>query len=195
VADRGSVLSWTFAARAEAGRVLLPGVGPLLGAGLVAALGGTLLLAAGRLAGALEGVQLAARGALWAGLGLTMAAVVLAAVRLVGHAAASGGVLRLGAFAVAAAWLAGALVATRPGAPALLGKAAPFVLPLAVLAAVAIAIAVSVSGVLRDGTYATSSAAAAAAAALLGLAAREPTRAPGLRHLAFALSLLAPAVI
>jgi hypothetical protein len=52
----------------------------------------------------------------------------------------------------------------------------------------------SVSGVLRDGTYATSSAAASASAALLGLAALEPTRAAGVRRLALLVSLLALAV-
>jgi hypothetical protein len=60
--------------------------------------------------------------------------------------------------------------------------------------ALAIAIVACVSGVVRDGTYATSSAAASASAALLGLAALEPTLAPGLRRFAFVLSLLAPAV-
>jgi hypothetical protein len=95
---------------------------------------------------------------------------------------------------VALAWLVVSLLAERPGPAELLARFARFVLPLAVLAAVAIAIAVAVSGVLREGTYATSSSAASAAAALLGLAALEPTGAPGLRRFAFALFLLAPAV-
>jgi hypothetical protein len=54
---------------------------------------------------------------------------------------------------------------------------------------------VAVAGVLRDGTYATSTAAAAASAALLGLAAIEPTRAPGLRRFAFLLAFLALAAM
>jgi hypothetical protein len=195
VADRGSVLSWTFAVPSGGGRLPLPGVGLLLGAALVAALGGTLLLAAGTLAGTLDAVRPAARGSLWAGLGLTTAAVLLAALRVAAHPGASGGGLRLGALALAASWLAGSLVATRPGPPALLGRVAPVVLPLAVLAAVAVAVFVSVSGVLRDGTYAASSAAACASAALLGMAALEPTRAAGVLRLAFALSLLGTAVI
>jgi hypothetical protein len=65
------------------------------------------------------------------------------------------------------------------------------VLPLAVLVALALAIAAGVSGVLRHGTYTTPSAATFAAVALLGLAALEPTGAPGLRRLGFALTLLA----
>jgi hypothetical protein len=68
-------------------------------------------------------------------------------------------------------------------------------MPTAVLAAVAITVGAAVSGVLRDGTYATSSSAACASAALLGLAALEPTRAAGLRRLAFVLFLLAPALL
>jgi hypothetical protein len=62
-----------------------------------------------------------------------------------------------------------------------------------VLAALALAIAVAAAGVLRDGTYATPH--AAAAAALLGLAALEPTRAPGLRRFAFLLVFLALTVM
>jgi hypothetical protein len=194
LADRGGVLAWSFAVPAVGGRVVLPGVGVLLGAALVAALGGTLLLVAGRVAGDVGSVEPAGRGALWLAVGATLAALLLAVVRVAGHPAAGAAVLPLGGLAVAAAWLAASLLATRPDAPPLLARVAPLALPLAVLVALAIAIVACVSGVLRDGTYATSSAAASASAALLGRAALEPTRAPGLRRFAFILSLLAPAV-
>jgi hypothetical protein len=194
LADRGGVLAWSFAVPAEGGRVVLPGVGVVFGAALVAALGGTLLLVAGRGAGEVGSVEPAGRGALWLAAGATLAALLLAVVRVAGHPAAGAAVLPLGGLAVAAGWLAASLLATGPQVPPLLVRVAPLALPLAVLVALAIAIAAGVSGVLRDGTYGTSSAAALASAALLGLGALEPTRAPGLRRLAFGLSLLAPAV-
>ena len=87
--------------------------------------------------------------------------------------------------------LAGSLFATRPGAPPLASRLGALALPVAALAAVALAIALGVSGVLGDGTYATPAAASAAATALLGLSALETTGAPGLRRLAFLLALLA----
>jgi hypothetical protein len=194
LADRGAVLAWTFAVPAEGGRVALPGVGVLLGAGLVAALGGTLLLVAGRLAGTAAGVAPAGRGALWVAVASTTAALLLGVVRVSGHAAGREAVLPLGALAVAVFWLAASLLVSRAGAPPLPARLVPLALPLAVLAALAVAVTASVSGVLRDGTYATSSAAASASAALLGLAALEPTRAAGVRRLALLVSLLALAV-
>ena len=195
LADRGAVLAWTFAVRATEGRVPLPGVGVLLGAALIAAFGGSLLLAAGRLAGDAAGVRPLARGALWLALGLATAGLLLAGVRVAGLPAAGAAPVPLGGLAVAAVLLAASLFATRPGAPPLLVRVAPLALPLGVLAALALAIAAGVSGVLRDGSYATPFVAACAAAALLGLAALEPTGTPGLRRCAFLLALLAPAVI
>jgi hypothetical protein len=194
LAGGGSLLSWTLAVRAGDGPLPIPGAGVVLGAALVAALGGTLLLAAGRLAGDAAGVRPAGRGALWAGAAATAVALAIAAVRLASHPAASAALLPLGALALVAAWLAGSLLATRAEAPSLFAGAAPLVRPVAAFASVAAGIAVGVSAVLRDGTYATPSVAASACAVLLGLAALEPTRAPGLRLLAFALALLAPAV-
>ena len=195
LADRGAVLAWSFAVPAEGGRVPLPGVGVLFGVGLVAALAGTLLLVAGRVAGDVASVGPAARGALWLAVGVAVTALVLAVVRVSGLPAAGAAVLPLGGLALAVAWLAASLLAARRQAPPLLARVAPLALPLAVLAALAIAIVAAVSGVLQDGTYATSSAAASASAALLGLAALEPTRACGPRRFAFALFLLAPAVL
>jgi hypothetical protein len=195
LAGRGAVLAWTFAVRGEGGFVALSGVGVLLGAGLLAALAGTLLLLAGRVAGDVAAVRPVGRGALWVAVATAAGALVLAVVRASGLPEAGAAVLPLGGLALATAWLVVSLVAERPGPAGLLARFAPFALPLAVLAAVAIAIAAGVSGVLRDGTYATSSSAASAAAALAGLAALEPTRAPGLRRFAFAVFVLAPAVI
>ena len=80
------------------------------------------------------------------------------------------------------------------GAPPLASRLGALALPLAVLAAVALSIALAVSGVLGDGTYATPAAASAAATALLGLSALETTGASGLRRLAFLLALLALAI-
>ncbi len=80
------------------------------------------------------------------------------------------------------------------GTPPLFSLVAPLALPVAVMAALALAIGAAVSGVLRDGTYATPSSAACASAALLGLAALEPTSAPGLRRFAFLLAVLALAL-
>jgi hypothetical protein len=194
LADRGAVLAWSFAVTAGGGRVPLPGVGVLLGVGLVAALGGTLLLVAGGLAGKVASVGPAGRGALWVAVAAAVAALLLSVVRVSGHPAAEAAVLPLGALAVAVAWLAASLLVGRPDAPPLIARLAPLALPLAVVAALAIAIVASVSGMLRDGTYATASAGASASAALLGLAALEPTRAPGLRRLAFLVCLLAPAL-
>ncbi len=195
LAGRGGVLAWTFAVRGEDGPVALPGVGVLLGVSLLAALAGTLLLWAGRLAGGVAGVRPAGRGALWLAVAAAVGGLVLAIVRVPGLREAGAAVLPLGGLALALAWLVVSLLAAKPGVAPLLARFAPLALPLAVVAAVGIAIAAAVSGVLRDGTYATPTSAGCASAALLGLAALEPTRAPGLRRFAFALFLLAPAVV
>jgi hypothetical protein len=170
-------------------------VGVLLGVSLVAALAGTLLLFAGRLAGDVAGVRPVGRGALWLAVGAVLCALVLGAYRASDLAEPGAAVLALGALALAAAWVVVSLLATKPGSAAFLARSASVALPLAVLAAIAIAVFVALSGVLRDGTYATPSSMACASAALLGLAALEPTRAAGLRRFVFALFLLAPALL
>jgi hypothetical protein len=193
LADRGSVLAWSFGVPAAAGRVPLAGVGVLLGASLIGGLGGSLLLAAGRLAGDGAGVGPVARLALWLSVGLGAAGLVLAAVRasLLPEGVAS---LPLAGLAAAVAVLAASLLATWPGNPPVFSLLVPLALPLGVVAALALAIGGAVVGVLRDGTYASPTAAAAAAAALLGLVALEPTRAPGLRRFAFLLAVLSLAL-
>ena len=194
--DRGAVLAWSFGVVAAERRVPLAGVGVLLGAALVAALGGGLLLIAQKLAGTGEGARPTGRAALGLGVLLSGAGLLLAAFRV---AAVPGEVddasrLALAGVAAAAGVLAGSLFATRPGAPPRVSHLVTLVLPLAALAAVALAIGLAVLGVLGQGTYATPAAAAAAATALLGLSALETTRAPGLRRFAFLLALLALAV-
>jgi hypothetical protein len=193
VADRGAILAWSFGVSTTAGRAPLPGVGALLGAAFIAALGGSLLLGAGRLAGA--NAAPAAQAMLWLAVAAATAGLLLAAVRLAGLPVAGTAALPLAGPAFTAACLAASLFATGPGAPSLVVRVARFALPLGVLAALVLAMIVAVSGVLRDGTYATPSARSSAATVLLGLAALEQTRAPGPRRFAFLLSLSALAVV
>jgi len=193
--DRGSVLAWSFDLAVDGGRVPLAGVGVLLGAALILALGGTLLLAAARLAGEGAGSRPLARGALWLAVLLAGAALALALARMAALPAGPATALPLAGVGFAAAVLAGALVASRTPSLTFVSRAAPLVLPLGVVAAIGLAVVAGVAGVWRDGTYATPAAAASAAAALLGLGALEPTGAPGLRRFAFLLALLALAIV
>ncbi len=192
--DRGALLAWTFAVPATAGRVALPGVGVVLGGALLAGLGGSLLLAAGRLAGDGAPVLGAARAALWLSVGLTGTGLALAVARVAALPAADGAVPPLVALAAAAVVLAGSLLLTGPTAAPALPIAMHLALALTVLGALALATAAAVSGTWRDGTYATPFATAAAATALLGLSGAEPTRAPALRGFLFLVALLALAV-
>jgi hypothetical protein len=195
VVDRGSVLGWSFGLGADGGRVPLAGVGVLLGAALVLALGGTLLLAAAGLAGDGAGSRPAARGALWLAVLLVGAALALALVRLAAIPGGPASGRPLAGIGIAAAVLAGALIASRAPSPPLVSRVAPLVLPLAAVAAIGLAVVAGVSGVMREGTYATPAAAASSAAALLGLGALEPAGASGLRRFAFLLALLALAIV
>jgi hypothetical protein len=194
--DRGAVLGWSLGVPAAAGRAPLAGAGVLLGSALIAALAGCLLLAAMRLAGGPEGVRQPGRAALGLAALLAGAGLLLAVVRvasLPGEAGSSSWQPLVG-IAAATVILSGSLVATRKGAPPLASRLGALALPLAALAALALAIALAVSGVLRDGTYATHAAAAAAATGLLGLSALETTGAPGPRRVAFLVALLALAL-
>lgn len=191
----GSVLAWSFGLPTGTGRVALPGVGVLLGAALLLALGGTLVLLAGRLAGEGAGALPVGRSGLWGALALGTGGLVLAAVRLaLLPAAAAAAWTPLLGLAVGVGVLAGSLASTLPSPPAALARVAAGSLPTAAWLAVVGAIAVAVASVLRDGTYATEGSAAAAATSLLGLAALEPTGASGLRRFAFLLALLALAI-
>ena len=174
----------------------LAGTGVLLGAALVAALGGCLLLVAQRLAGD-GGAPGRRAGPRWGWPSCWREPASCSR--------SSGWRLSPAKWKAPLAWrwpasrapsavLAGSLFATRPGAPPFVSRLVALALPLAALVAVALAIALAVSGVLGDGTYATPAAASAAATALLGLSALETTGAPGLRRFAFLLALLALAI-
>jgi hypothetical protein len=194
--DGGAVLGWSIAIATGAGRAPLAGAGVLLGAALIASLGGGLLLLAGRLSGEPGPVREAGRTALWLAVLLAVAGLALATVRatsLPGDVSLASCRPLLG-IAAAVAILAGSLLATRAGARAPAPRLGALALPLAALLAVGLAIALGVSGVLRDGTYATPAAASAAAAAMLGLSALEPTGGALLRRFAFLLALLALAI-
>jgi hypothetical protein len=194
--DGGAVLTWSFGVPAAAGRVPLAGTGVLLGAALVAALGGCLLLGARRLADGVDGARPAGRAGLGLAVLLAGAGLLLAIVRAASLPAKVEGttLLPLVGVAGAVAVLAGSLLATRPGVPPFVSRLAALALPLAGLVAAALAISRAFFGVLGDGTYATPAAAAAAATALLGVSALENTGAPGPRRLAFLLALLALAI-
>jgi hypothetical protein len=194
--DRGAVLGLRLGVVAGAGRAPLEGVGVLLGSTLIAALGGCLLLLARKLSGGPEGARTAGRVALGLAVLLAGGGLLLATVRVASLPAEVDGTSRLALAGVAGAVavLAVALLATRPRVPLLVSSLGAHALPLAALGALALAIALAVSGVLRDGTYATPASASAAATALLGLSALETTGASGLRRLAFLLALLALAV-
>jgi hypothetical protein len=194
--DGGAVLTWSFGVPAAAGRVPLAGTGVLLGAALVAALGGCLLLGARRLAGGVEGARPAGRVGLGLAVLLAGAGLLLAVVRAASFPAAVERTTLLPLVGVAGAVvvLAGSLFATRPGVPPFVSRLAALALPLAALVATALAISLAFFGVLGDGTYATPAAAASAATALLGVSALEKTGAPGPRRLAFLLAFLVLAI-
>jgi hypothetical protein len=193
VADRGAVLAWAFGVPTAEGRVPLPGVGVLLGAALVASLGGSVLLAARELAGPGTDVRQAARGLLGAGVVFGSMGGVVAVIQLLRLA---GGGLPAAARPVVGLLLAVGLVALslrplRRGEPAVSGtRLSELALPLAVLLAVLAALAAGVLGVLRDGTYGTMAVSALAATALLGAASLEPTRLAAGRRVAFLVALL-----
>jgi hypothetical protein len=187
------VLSWRFGVPTPDGRVPLAGVGILLGLALVATLLGTLLLAAWRLAGESAPVAVAgpARAALWLGITLAAAGVALAAVRVARLPHASP--LALLALGVVASLLALALLST--GRPSAWGaRALALLWPAVVVGALASTFVAGVTGLQREGTYATTHASAAASAALVGLAAVEPTRLSGALRFAFVLALLSLAL-
>ena len=80
LADGARLVSWSFGVPSPAGRVPLPGVGVLLAVSLLAAVAGTLWLAAVALAG--QGTPAAGRTALWLAVSTGGAGLVLAVVRV-----------------------------------------------------------------------------------------------------------------
>jgi hypothetical protein len=194
--DHGAVFSWTFGVEGATGRVLLRGVGVPLGAALLLALGGVLLLASARLAPEGSGARPVGVGALWGAVAAGVLGVVLALLRV---AALSGGLgpggARSPALVVAAVGTLAVclLEGSGPGSSdsdALLVRAARLNHVAAALA-LAAAVAAGVESWWREGSYITPLTAAAVAAGLLGLAAREP-EAPlnAARRLLFLLALL-----
>ena len=189
LADRGSVLGWSYGVATRLGRVALPGVGVLLGLALLAGLLGTSLLAAWRSSNGAAWAPRPARLALWLAVALAVAGLGLAVARLalVARVGLPAGPASL---AAATAFLAVTLAATRTTSPSG-ARVLALAWPAAGAATFALALAAALVGLARDGTYATPAAAAASSAALLGLAALEPTAlAPALR-IAFLLALAA----
>lgn len=186
-----SALAWTLSVPGAAGPLPLRGAGVLLGLGLLAALLGTLLLAAERAAGREVSVRPAGHAALWGAVALlalgaaiggvqvtSLGAVTLAAAAPVLGLAGAAGVMAL---ALVLARLADAGAGPAPTA---------WLLPAAVAAVVLAGLAAAALGLRRDGSYATPLALSVAATGLLGLASLEPTGWPGVRRLAFLLAAL-----
>jgi hypothetical protein len=107
--DRGAVLSWTFGVGPEPERVVLPGVGVVLGVALVAAFGGVLLVGGAKIAPEAASVRPAGVVALWAALAATTLGIGLALTRL-GSLPEEVGTAAAGPLAVLVA-VAGALAA------------------------------------------------------------------------------------
>lgn len=179
VVDGGAVLSWTFGVGEGPERALLSGVGVALGAALVTALGGTLLLGAALFAPPAPGARKAGLGALGVAAVAATLGVVVALVRLASvseglrTAAARPLALLVGVTGVLGLFLLEAAGFIRPR-DAGAGPRGALALRLAVALALAAAVAAGFEAWWRDGSYATSLTAAASAAALLGLAALEP---------------------
>jgi hypothetical protein len=191
--DRGAVFSWTFGVESETGRVILRGVGVPLGAALLFALGGVLLLASARLAPEGQRAGPVGVGALWGavaagilGVGLALGRVAATSVDLGPNGARS-----LALLVAAVGTLAVCLLGSGSSDSDARLRRAARLFHVAVALALAAAMAAGVDAWWREATYATPHTAAAAAAALLGLAARTP-EAPltGTRRLLFLASLL-----
>jgi hypothetical protein len=186
LADRGRVLAWSFSVPVPGGDAVLPGIGVLLAAALLAAVPGTLLLAAERVAGA-GGARSCARvllwlaaaaGALGCGLGLVRAWALPTGLDWAAASALGGLGLAVGLVVLALRW------------PEERVGASPPVLAGVTLLLLAAAAASGVAGTESSGTYATTGTASYASAALVGLCALEPTAAAGGRALGLALSVL-----
>jgi hypothetical protein len=194
--DSGGVLSWTFGVGADAGRVVLPGVGVALGTALVAALGGVLLLGGAKVAPEVSSVRPVGVVALWGAVLAATLGVGLALVRLgplaeeIGASAArSLAVLVAAAGTLAVSLLEGSGETTTDAAAE--SRRATLGTRVAVGLALVAATTAGLEAWWRVGTYATALT-AAAAAVLLGLAALEPeARLAGARSAVFLVALLA----
>ena len=201
--DGGRILRWRYGLGGDGARIELPGASLVLGLALLASLGGTLSIAAHRLAStgpsgrmSLLGRRLLILGAGLAGLGWGVVAGQGLGRR---PQALARGAVDLAALLLAVGLLAGSLRrllaassprtdssstrASRRSSAALLGWAAA--------ATLVAAAAAGVESWWAEGSYATAGVAEASAVALLGLAAVQPTRLARPRAALFLLGLLA----
>jgi hypothetical protein len=194
--DHGAVLSWTFGVEGETGRVVLRGVGVPLGAALLLALGGVLVLTSARLAPEGSGARPVGVGALWGAVIAGVLGVVLALLHVValseglGPGGARSPALLVAAVGTLAVCLREGSGPVSSGSNALLVRAARLNHVAAALA-LAAAVAAGAESWWREAAYASPLTAAAAATALLGLAAlRSEAPLAGTRRLLFLLALL-----
>jgi hypothetical protein len=190
------LLQLRLVADGGAAPVELPGVGIVLGIMLLAALGGTLLLAADALAPRASALApTLARRAL-----MLAAALGLIAVGLIAKAALAGesvvafsriGAGLLGATLLLAAGTGAALAEDLPGDASALDARASWLVRLAGALAVAALLAAGVTAWLEQASYLAGSTRAVLVAALAGVAASQPTGLRLLRTLVFAGLLVA----
>lgn len=186
IAGRGRVLAWAFLVPVPGGEAPLPGVGVVLGASLVAALAGTLLLLADAASGG-TGAAALARPALWVAAASGALGCGLALVRTF---ALTSGLEPVSVAPTAGLGLAVALMALALRRPPGGACASPTALAALTLVLVVSAVASGVAGLETVGSYATAGTAAGASAALVGLCALEPAGAAGGRVLAFVLAVM-----
>jgi hypothetical protein len=178
VVDRGAVLSWRLGVGTGDERTLLPGVGILLGAALLAATGGSLLLVIRMALPSVEGAGRAATTALWVAVVAGGLGVGLAVVRLLplSEPLREAGIPSLALIVATAAGVVLMLLAASGPTPSDASREAAWAeraARVALVFAVVAALACGVEGWWRAGTYATSATAAASSAVLVALAAAE----------------------
>ena len=180
VVDGRAVLSWSFGVGGGAERAVLAGVGVALGAALVGALGGVLLLGGAILAPPAPAARKAGLGALATAVVAATVGILAALARLASlpEGLRAAGALPLALLVGAAGVLALVLLETfaSPGEGSGSDESPRAALAFRVAAALGLAAAAAagIEAWWRDGTYATGLTAASSAAALLGLAALEP---------------------
>jgi hypothetical protein len=203
--DGGAVLRWAFVLGSGPARVELRGAGLVMGLALVLCLGGTLLLAAHRLAPAVEGARELGMRVLLPGaaMGLLAAAHVTVQGFRLGRDSLTAGAPALVALVVLAGTLATALAGSlRAANPAASPSAAAWAEGETTVATALVWLGVALAGWecwRTAGTYVCAGAAAAASTGLVGLAAIVPTALPGTRRTlllgALVLAVLFPAVL
>jgi hypothetical protein len=180
LADHQALLAWSFGVGSPDARVLLPGVGPVLGLGLVSGVGGVVLLGAGLLAPAAVARRagLAVLGLAAGVTGVGLGGALFQTVSL-GDALREAAADPLALLVAAAATLGVVLMEAREPTPddgPDPDPGRPMVVHVAAGLAVAAALTAGVESWWAAGGYATDLTAAAVATACLGLAALEPER-------------------